>query len=124
MGELGGERRASSSNAFEGPMRSNAFEEALRGAYELEVTVQLPNWPTCTDQLTVWRRRKGTEGEATLDPMGSPQKAAAIHPAIQDVRLEIVDLEAPRWAAPEPEGKPMMPSTSAFGAEGEKLFKM
>ena len=49
---------------------------------------------------------------------------APLPSGLLDVRMELVDLEAPRWAAPERKGGPMMPSTSAFGAEGEKLFKI
>ena len=66
---------------------------ALESSYERVVTVQLP---AAIDQLSFWRR--------------APSGAAAPTYGVLDVRLELVDLETPEWAAaPAPVEQPFTP---------------
>ena len=75
------------------------FASALATDFELQVTVSLPS---SGDQLTFWKRRP----PARVD--GSDVQPAAC--GVLDVRLELVDMEAPDWAGPpRPQEGPFKP---------------
>ncbi len=70
-----------------------SFAALLAAAFEKQVTVALPS-----DQLTIWQRKP------------APAAAGAASCGVLDVRLELVDMEAPEWANPPKEPpKPFEP---------------
>ena len=76
--------------AYVGVLASTAdpsFAATLTASFEQQVAVALPGG---ADQLTCWSKR------ASPPPAGV---AAASTTGILDVRLELVDMEAPEWAA-------------------------
>lgn len=82
----------------------DTFAAALADTFERHVSVTLPG---VSDHLSFWRKRP------------SPPPAGAPSFGVLDVRLELVDLEAPDWAAPPP--GPGEAAGSAAAAEAAAL---
>ena len=78
---------------------SSGFAAELTGGFERHVSVVLPGG---NDQLTFWSRK---------------QPAASSAYGVLDVRLELVDLEGPDWAAPpDPKAAQRGPFTPEIGS--------
>lgn len=80
-----------SASAGSGESGHDSFARELVQAFERQLTVILPG--PLGDRLTVWKKK------------APPAPAGQTECGVLDVRLELVDLEAPDWAeAPKPAG--------------------
>ena len=82
------------------------FATMLAQAFERHVTVVLPSG---NDRLTFWKRRATAPPPSAASSGGEPPPPVSAC-GVLDVRLELVDMEAPEWAnPPKPQEGPFRP---------------